>query len=235
MKIAINQLPITNTTRVQRYQLPPSPHLQHETALREQGFRFIAGLDEAGRGAWAGPVVTAAVILPLDRPDLVQILAGVNDSKKLSPIVRAGLFDLIRQTALAVGVGQAPAEVVDQINVMGATRYAMQQALEQLTIQPDYLLLDHLVLPGVNLPQAGFPKADSISLTVAAASIIAKVTRDRLMVEFGQQYPGYGFERHKGYGTSLHQAALAEHGPCSLHRQSYEPVKLSRSGDTVFS
>lgn len=223
----MGKLPITS------YQLPTYPHLQHEIALREQGFRFIAGLDEAGRGAWAGPVVAAAVILPLDRGDLAQILAGVNDSKKLSPLQREHLFAIIQQIALAVGVGQAPAEVVDQINVVGATRYAMQQALSQLAVQSDCLLLDHLTLPAVNLPQTSFPKADSISLTVAAASIIAKVTRDRLMVELGQQYPGYGFERHKGYGTSRHQAALANYGPCSLHRLTYGPVKLSRRSDTV--
>lgn len=225
----MKKLPITI------YHLPTQPHLQHEIALREQGFRFIAGLDEAGRGAWAGPVVAAAVILPLDRSDLAQVLAGVNDSKKLSPTVRGCLFDLIWQTALAVGVGQSPAEVVDQMNVVGATRYAMQQALNQLLVQPDCLLLDHLALPVVHLPQTSFPKADSISLSVAAASIIAKVTRDRLMVEYGQHYPMYGFERHKGYGTSRHRAALAEYGPCALHRLTYEPVKLSRSDDTVFS
>ncbi len=228
MKIAINQLLITSN------QLPSSPHLQHETALREQGFRFIAGLDEAGRGAWAGPVVAAAVILPLERADLTEILAGVNDSKKLSAAARTHWFDLIWQTALAVGVGQAPEALVDRMNVVGATRYAMQQALNQLVLQPDCLLLDHLALPAVKLPQTSFPKADSISLTVAAASIIAKVTRDRLMVELSQQYPGYGFEQHKGYGTPRHRAALAEHGPCSLHRLTYGPVKLSRSGDTVF-
>jgi ribonuclease HII len=218
----MNQLPITH------YRLPLQPHLIYETALLAQGFRFIAGLDEAGRGAWAGPVVAAAVILPLDRPDLSQFLAGLDDSKKLTPVQREHFFDLIRQTALVVGVGQAPAILVDEINVVGATRCAMQQALDQLPIPPDYLLLDHLTLPAVNLPQTAFSKADAISLTVAAASVIAKVTRDRLMLELAQQYPNYGFERHKGYGTLAHQMALAERGPCPLHRLSFRPLKKAR-------
>jgi ribonuclease HII len=217
--------------------LSPStlPHLEKELALLTQGFCFVAGLDEAGRGAWAGPVVAAAVILPLNRPNLAQVLSGLNDSKKLSPAERNHFFDLIQQIALAVGVGQASAQVVDELNVVGATRYAMQQALAQLTLQPDYLLLDHLTLPAISLPQSSFPKADTISLSVAAASVMAKVTRDRLMVEFHQQYPAYGFERHKGYGTLHHRAALAESGPCALHRLTYEPVKLSRYSDTISS
>lgn len=201
------------------------PHLHKELALREQGFRFVAGLDEAGRGAWAGPVVAAAVILPLDRPDLAELLAGLDDSKRLTSTQRDQFFELIRQTALAVGVGLAPAEVVDEVNVLEATRQAMQQALTELSFTPDYLLLDHVRLPAVNLPQDAFPKADQISLSVAAASVMAKVTRDRLMVQFSRQYPGYAFERHKGYGTSTHQAALAQLGPCCLHRRSYKPIK----------
>ncbi|NJN94592.1 MAG: ribonuclease HII [Anaerolineales bacterium] len=205
--------------------VPVLPHLHKELALREQGFRFIAGLDEAGRGAWAGPVAAAAVILPLDRPDLAELLAGLDDSKRLTSTQRDQFFELIRQTALAVGVGLAPAEVVDEVNVLEATRQAMQQALTELSFTPDYLLLDHVRLPAVNLPQDAFPKADQISLSVAAASVVAKVTRDRLMVQFSRQYPGYAFERHKGYGTSTHQAALAQLGPCCLHRRSYKPIK----------
>ena len=201
------------------------PHLQKEMALLSQGYRFIAGLDEAGRGAWAGPVVAAVVILPLDRIDLSQALTGLNDSKKLSPDKRAQFFELLQTTALAAAVGLAPAAIVDELNVVGATRYAMQQALEELSLTPDYLLLDHLNLPAINLPQAAFPKADQISLTVAAASVIAKVTRDRLMIEYNQEHPGYAFDRHKGYGTQIHRAALATHGPCPLHRLSYDPIK----------
>ena len=202
------------------------PTLDKEIALLAQGYRFVAGLDEAGRGAWAGPVVAAAVILPLDRSDLAEILAGLDDSKKLSPLRRDDFFELIQRAALAVSVGIAPAALVDERNVVGATRWAMEQALTGLELTPDFLLLDHLKLPAVDLPQEAFPKADSISLSVAAASIIAKVTRDRLMVEYSTRYPGYAFDRHKGYGTPLHRAALAEFGPCPLHRLSYEPLKL---------
>ncbi len=202
------------------------PNLEKETALLEQGYCFIAGLDEAGRGAWAGPVVAGAVILDLDRPNLAKTLAGLNDSKQLNPVKRERFFELIRETALVVSVGQASAARVDEINIIGATRQAMRQALARLSPAPDYLLLDHLELPTVNLPQQAFPRADCISLTVAAASVIAKVTRDRLMVQFNAQYPGYAFDRHKGYGTKAHRLALAEYGPCRIHRMSYKPLKV---------
>lgn len=201
------------------------PDLHKEKALREQGFRFVAGLDEAGRGAWAGPVVAAAVILPLNRPDLAEVLAGLDDSKKLTPKQRNQFFELIHKIALAASVGVASAELVDEVNVVGATRRAMEQALSKLSVTPDFLLLDHLRLPAINLPQDAFPKADSISLTVAAASVVAKVTRDRLMVELSRDYPGYAFERHKGYGTAVHRSALAELGPCPVHRLSFGPIK----------
>jgi ribonuclease HII len=204
---------------------PQKPHLQKEIALLKQGYRFIAGLDEAGRGAWAGPVVAAAVILPADQPDLVDSLNGLNDSKKLTPQKRDEFFDIVQKTALAVGVGMGSPELVDDINVLQTTRYAMRKALKNLSITPDYLLLDHLKLPAVDLPQDSYPKADSISLTVSAASVIAKVTRDRLMVELSQQYPGYGFERHKGYGTRIHREALQKFGPCLVHRMSYRPIQ----------
>lgn len=203
------------------------PHLNKEIALFRQGYRYVAGLDEAGRGAWAGPVVAAAVILPVDRPySLRQALHGLNDSKQIGWQERERLFKVIHQVALGIGVGLASPAVVDAINVVAATRCAMQQALENLDPAPDYLLLDHLRLPAVALPQDAFPKADGISLTVAAASVIAKVTRDRLMVAYNQEYPGYAFDRHKGYGTRVHQLALAERGPCSLHRLSYQPLRI---------
>lgn len=217
----------SNSPTFQPSNLPIFPHLYKETALREQGYRFIAGLDEAGRGAWAGPVVAAAVILPLDRADLAQVLVGLNDSKKLSAAERDHFFEVIQSTALAVSVGLASAELVDTVNVVRATRYAMEQALSRLSLTPDYLLIDHLKLPAINLPQDAFPKADSISLTVAAASVIAKVTRDCLMVQYSQEYPHYAFHRHKGYGTPAHRIALAEHGPCPIHRKSYEPVRAA--------
>ena len=200
------------------------PTLHKELALRKQGYRFVAGLDEAGRGAWAGPVAAAAVILPPDRPDLPQVLAGLNDSKQLSAAERERFFALIEQTALAVSVALAPAAMVDELNVVGATRQAMQQAIAGLALPPDYLLIDHLKLPAVALPQDAFAKADQLSLSVAAASVIAKVTRDRLMAALSQDYPDYGFERHKGYGTAAHQTALARLGPCPLHRRSFKPL-----------
>jgi ribonuclease HII len=202
-----------------------TPHLQKEMALYRQGFCFIAGLDEAGRGAWAGPVVAAAVILPLDQPDLAHQLAGLNDSKQLSPLRRDNLFEAIEWVALALAVGVVPATVVDERNIVAATRQAMAQALQALAIAPDYLLVDHLRLPTIPIPQASFAKADAISLTVAAASVIAKVSRDRLLIELDHTYPGYGFARHKGYGTAVHRAALAQLGPCPIHRRSYKPVQ----------
>jgi ribonuclease HII len=210
--------------------IPTWPTLQKEIALLKQGYRFVAGLDEAGRGAWAGPVVAAAVILPPDRPDLAGVLSGLRDSKQMTPAQREQFFPRIHQAALAVGVGLASPDLVDKINVVGATRYAMQQALANLALWPDFLLLDYLRLPAVNLPQDAFPKAENISLTVAAAAVIAKVTRDRLMVELSREYPSYGFDRHKGYGTAAHRAALTQHGPCPQHRLSYKPLALLKSG-----
>lgn len=210
---------------VQTTTLASLPSLEKELALLLQGYCFIAGLDEAGRGAWAGPVVAAAVILPLHQPDLADQLMGVRDSKLLTPLQREHLFEVIQKVALAVAVGIAPAATVDQLNVVGATRQAMHQAIVGLSLSPDYLLLDHLRLPALAIPQDAYPKADNSSLTVAAASVVAKVTRDRLMAQYGEIYPVYGFKDHKGYGTKAHQAALSCWGPCELHRLSFEPLK----------
>jgi ribonuclease HII len=207
-----------------------SPTLEIEKALHAQGHRFVAGLDEAGRGAWAGPVVAAAVILPLGRTDLEQVLAGVRDSKQLSPAVRSVLSDVIRQIALGIGVGVSAPIVVDRDGVLPATRRAMRQALTRLSLQPGYLILDHLQLATVPLPQIAFPKADAQSFSVAAASIVAKVTRDRLMALLDQRYPGYGFARHKGYGTSVHRTALAKLGPSPIHRMSFAPLRTISAG-----
>lgn len=200
------------------------PTLEKELALQAQGFRFVAGLDEAGRGAWAGPVVAAAVILPLDDPAAVAALAGLRDSKQLSAKRREALFEVIWQVAEAVGVGQAGPAAVDRLNVVGATRLAMRRALAELHPSPDFLLLDHIKLPQIDLPQDSFPKAENISLSVAAASVVAKVTRDRHMTALHADFPRYGFNRHKGYGTAAHRAALAKDGPCEAHRHSYQPV-----------
>ncbi len=203
---------------------PEIPNLEKEQALLVQGFSFIAGIDEAGRGAWAGPVAAAAVILPLDNPALTRQLTGVQDSKKISSQKREDLFDVIHITALAVGVGVTSPAYIDRQGIIAATRRAMTQALSRLAIAPHYLLIDHLPLPRVSIPQHAFPKADAASLSVAAASIIAKVTRDRLMRRLDAVYPGYGFAQHKGYGTQAHQEALARLGPCKIHRHSFKPI-----------
>jgi ribonuclease HII len=176
------------------------------------------------------PVVAAAVILPLGRTDLEQVLAGVRDSKQLSPAVRTVLFGAIHQIALGVGAGVSAPVVVDRDGVLPATRRAMRQALTRLSLQPGYLILDHLQLQTVAIPQIAFPRADAQSFSVAAASIVAKVTRDRLMALLDQRYPGYGFARHKGYGTSIHRAALAKLGPSPIHRMSFAPLRTISAG-----
>ena len=200
------------------------PTLDLELALREQGYRVVAGLDEAGRGAWAGPVVAAAVVLPLGQGDLCDALRGVRDSKQLTSSRRETLYHVIRQVALAVGVGISAPLVIDRDGILPATCRAMMQALVHLAVPPDCLVLDYVRLPLVPLPQHSFPKADAHHLCVAAASVAAKVTRDRLMVLLERRYPGYGFARHKGYGTAEHRAALAQLGPLRVHRYSFAPV-----------
>jgi ribonuclease HII len=195
-------------------------------ALYEQGYSLIAGLDEAGRGCLAGPVVAAAVILPLQRPqeEVMTLFSGVNDSKQLTASTRERLYEIIMQHALAVGVGLGSAHLIDQINILQATKHAMHEALSHLSLQPQALLLDALTLPNLTLPQRSLIKGDSRSLSIAAASIIAKVTRDRLMLELHQQYPLYGFDRHKGYGTREHVEALRRYGAISEHRRTFAPV-----------
>ena len=195
----------------------PAEIQQFEVNLRQQGYQRIAGIDEAGRGALAGPVVAAAVILPADCE-----LAGVTDSKQLTPKKRAELFDEIRRTAVAVGVGCVDNEEIDRINILQATMAAMAQAIAQITPAPDYALVDGTHLPEISLPAAAIPKGDTLIQSIAAASIIAKVTRDRLMIELDETYLGYGFQIHKGYGTLLHRQAIAQLGPCPIHRRSFK-------------
>ena len=189
---------------------------QFEHILRQQGYQRIAGIDEAGRGALAGPVVAAAVILPTD----CQI-SGVTDSKQLTPKRRAELFDEIHRLGVAVGVGCVDNEEIDRINILQATMAAMAQAIAQITPAPDYALIDGTHLPEIFLPAEAIPKGDTFIQSIAAASIIAKVTRDRLMIELDETYPGYGFPVHKGYGTLLHRRAIAQLGPCPIHRRSF--------------
>ncbi|WP_376791946.1 ribonuclease HII [Thermoflexus sp.] len=204
----------------------PRPTLVEEAALWRRGYRSVAGLDEAGRGAWAGPVVAAAVILPPDPGWLRQHLAGVRDSKTMSPAEREALFPEILRVAVAVGVGMAGPEEIDAIGIVPATRLAMERALKALAVTPDALIIDALTL-AVPLPQRVIVRADARCLSVAAASIVAKVTRDRWMVEMDRLYPGYGFAGHKGYGTPAHRQALRAHGPCPIHRRSFAPVRSS--------
>jgi len=203
----------------------PAPGLEEEMALSAQGYSFIAGLDEAGRGCLAGPVVAAAVILPLDDENPATRFAGVRDSKQMTALARERLYEVIMQHALAVGVGIGSVELIDERNILQATKHAMYSALAQLTIPPQALLIDALLLPHLPLPQRSIIKGDARCLSIAAASVIAKVTRDRLMLQLHQQFPLYGFEQHKGYGTLAHLAALQEHGPTPLHRKSFAPVR----------
>lgn len=177
---------------------------------------FIAGIDEVGRGPLAGPVVTCAVILPKD----VRILY-VNDSKKLSEKKRELLYDEIMEKAIAVGIGMETPEVIDDINILQATYSAMRKAIANLQVKPDILLNDAVTIPGVDIPQVPIIKGDAKSISIASASIIAKVTRDRLMVEYDALYPGYGFASNKGYGSKEHIEALKKLGKTPIHRESF--------------
>jgi len=200
------------------------PTIEAEERFWRQGLVTVAGLDEAGRGPWAGPVWAGAVVLP-EMVGIPESLVGVRDSKVLTMQRREVLVERIRDVALAVGDGSASAGEIDALGIVSATRLAMQRAIEALGMMPQALILDAITLPHVALPQDSFPRADARSITVAAASIIAKVLRDRWMVEHAEvQYPGYGFAQHKGYGTRQHQEALDRLGVCPLHRRSFQPI-----------
>lgn len=191
-----------------------------EEELYYQGFRHIAGVDEAGRGPLAGPVVIGAVILP--RSCYLPLL---NDSKQLRESQRETLYNLIRDMALAVSVSIVPADVIDSVNIYQATVKGMYDALAQLSPQSDMVLIDAVPLPQLSVPSRSIIGGDALSASIAAASIIAKVERDRLMKEYDMLYPQYGFAGHKGYATKEHQIALRKHGPCPIHRQTFEPIK----------
>jgi ribonuclease HII len=200
------------------------PDLSFELPLWEAGFARIAGLDEAGRGAWAGPVAAAAVILPAD-PRVAERLAGVRDSKQMTPRGRTRFAPLIKQIALEWGVGMATASEIDSLGILPATRLAMARALQALHTPPDYLLLDAMLLREQFCPQVSLIKGDQRLLSIAAASVLAKTSRDAVMVDLEQINPGYGFDRHKGYGTARHCQALDDLGVCVEHRASFAPVK----------
>jgi ribonuclease HII len=207
------------------------PDLSREEGLWVQGYTRIAGLDEAGRGAWAGPVVAAAVVLPVE-PGVREALAPVRDSKLLSPRQRDRCYTLILAHCSSWGVGSVPAAEIDRIGILPATRLAMQQAVAALCLPPDYLLLDALTLPALALPQLGIIRGDRTCLSIAAASIIAKVTRDRGMIALDVALCGYGLARHKGYGTRAHLAALRARGATAEHRHSFKPLRALAEGDT---
>jgi ribonuclease HII len=197
----------------------PSSRLRLEDSLRKRGLR-VAGIDEAGRGPLAGPVVAAAVVFGAG-----TFIAGVDDSKKLTPRARAGLFDQIMRQALAVGVGSVDNGMIDDINILNSTFLAMDRAVGSLGLRPGHLIIDgNLFRPGPAAAGIAFTTVvggDGECFSIAAASIVAKVTRDRLMEEFDREYPGYGFARHKGYGTAYHRAAILRLGICPIHRRSF--------------
>jgi ribonuclease HII len=207
--------------------MKPKADLQHEWALRQKGHTLIAGLDEAGRGAWAGPVVVGAVILPLERLDLIQALDGVRDSKQVSEGRRPKLIPRILEVAVAASVGHATHWEIDEYGIVPATRLAMRRALDLLAVQPDALLTDAIQLPESGLPCTPLIKGDQRSLSIAAASILAKVARDRFMVELDDLWPQYGFRAHKGYGTPYHQQTLHNFGPAEIHRYTFKPVYVA--------
>jgi ribonuclease HII len=197
---------------------PGKPDFSFELQAHARGLASVCGIDEAGRGPWAGPVVAAAVIL-----DPANLPGGLDDSKKLSEARREALFPQIVRMA-AVGVGIATPQHIDRDNILAATLWAMGEAVRGLTIAPALALVDGNRAPRLPCPVQTVVSGDALSLSIAAASIVAKVTRDRMMVELDAEFPGYGFARHKGYGTALHRAALLKLGPCPQHRKSFAPI-----------
>ena len=191
----------------------------YERLAYQEGANFIAGVDEVGRGPLAGPVVAAAVILPKNIEDL-----GFDDSKKLSASKREEIYRQIQEKAIAIGIGIVDADIIDQVNIYQASRLAMQQAVSELKIQPDYLLIDAMKID-VNTPQIGIIKGDAKSISIAAASIVAKQVRDQMMQEFDELYPDYDFSNNAGYGTPKHLEGLKSKGICPIHRKTFAPIK----------
>jgi ribonuclease HII len=206
-----------------RKPLSEPPSLNEENGLSARGYRLIAGVDEAGRGALAGPVVAAAVILP-QYPDFPW-LKSVRDSKEITSAKRESLYDLISQEAIAVSIGIIAPQTIDVIGILNATKIAMCHAVEQLSQPPDFLLIDCVRLPQLRISQKSIIRGDKLCISISCASIIAKVSRDRIMMELDQLHPGYGLANHKGYGTREHVNRLRQQGPSPVHRNSFAPVK----------
>jgi ribonuclease HII len=205
--------------------LPDHPDLYFENKLWREGLRFVAGVDEAGRGALAGPVAAGAVVLPCDVPNLANLLDGVNDSKVMSPAEREEKAEIIQTIALGWGVGFASSVEIDRVGILPATCLAVSRALSELKLELEHVLVDYLRLPDLDVPQTPLVKGDARCLSIAAASILAKTARDAVLVEMDGAYPGYYFASNKGYGTRAHRQAIAILGPCDQHRKTFSPVK----------
>jgi len=212
------------TTRFDPDSIPEFPDLSFEQAFWQTGLTRLAGIDEAGRGAWAGPVSAGVVILPADL-QLVEKLHGVRDSKQMTPQQRKEWAPRIQQACLDWAVGFASAEEIDAIGILPATRLAVTRAIQFLSIEPDHLITDYLLLPDLSTPQTSLIKGDQRSLSVAAASVLAKTSRDALMQQLGPEFSQYGFANHKGYGTPQHQKAIHLHGMSAIHRRSFDLLK----------
>lgn len=213
--------------------MPISTEFQSiEKDLRELGYKLIAGVDEAGRGSLAGPVVAAAVILPLEID-----LADLADSKKLTPKLRDEIYEKITEIAIAVSSASIDAEIIDEINILQATLRAMRNAVDQLAITPDFVLIDGNKTPKLDQRNRAIVKGDTKIRSISAASIIAKVTRDRMMIEFDKIFPNYNFAQHKGYGTIAHRHAIEKYGPCEIHRRSFKlqssSVQIGKIGEAI--
>ena len=190
--------------------------LEFEKEALAKGYKSVCGVDEAGRGPLAGPVCAAAVILPEG-----VIIAGVNDSKKLSEKKRESLFDVIREQALSYSIAYATVDEIEEINILNATMLAMRRAIDGLDIKADYAMIDGNKIPPIDIDAECIVKGDAKSMSIACASILAKVSRDRLLYKYAEEYPMYGFDKHKGYGTKVHREAILKYGPCPYHRKSF--------------
>lgn len=206
--------------------------LQFEEACWAVGYHHVIGVDEVGRGTWAGPVAAGAVCLPHDRADLLTVLEGVHDSKQMTPRQRERFVDRIKETAVAWGIGSATSAEIDAYGIVPATRLAMMRALEATRLEPDFLLLDSIKwLDPAETPFKSIVRGDTLSLSIASASVLAKVWRDDYMRQLDKSYPSYFFGQHKGYGTAKHAAALHQHGACEEHRQSFAPLRHLAAGN----